>query len=171
MSDAPSSHDIPVAGAPLPRERVGPFLILGIPKDADDEAIEAAWAQRVLWARQGKTAIPLEDIHWARALLRDPDQRLAADAASLNPDIASEELRRLTRLWKLDGRPDWAPLDPNPPALETDVPDPAAIRPTVAAPSVPVDLPGVARWLDDFARGPLDPWGLNLVPTDLQDVG
>jgi hypothetical protein len=171
MTDTPSSHDVPVAIAPLPRERVGPFLILGVPKDAGDEAIQAAWAQRVLWARQGKTAIPLEDIHWARAVLRDPEQRLAADAASLNPDIAGEELRRLTRLWNLDGRPDWKPLDPDPPELETNVPDPVALRPTVMAPAIPVDLPGVARWLDDFARGALDPWGLNLPPTDPRDVG
>src|SRR2546421_10555901 len=101
MSDSTPPNDPPVDLAPLPRERVGPFIILGVPKDATDEAIEAAWAQRVLWARQGKTAIPLEDIHWARAILRDPDQRLAADAASLNPDNGSDELRRLSRLWGL----------------------------------------------------------------------
>jgi hypothetical protein len=168
MTETPSSHDIPIALGPLPRERVGPFLILGIPKDAGDEAIEAAWAQRVLWARQGKTGIPLGDIHWARAVLRDPEQRVAADGASLNPDIAGEELRRLARLWNLDGRPVWTPLDPDPPALETDVPDPAALRPTVPAPAVPVDLPGVARWLEEFGRGPLDPWSLNLPPTEVR---
>ena len=160
--ETPSSHKIPGALAPLPRERAGPFLILGVAKDADDETIDAAWAQGVLWARQGKTAIPLEDIHWARAVLRDPDQRLAADVESLNPDIAGEELRQLSRLWNVDGRPDWTPLDPDPPAVAADVPDPAALRPTVSAPAVPVDLPGVARWLDEFARGPFDPWGLTL---------
>ena len=78
------------------------------------------------------------------------------------PARPGAELRRLTRLWNLDGRPDWTPLDPDPPDLQTDVPDPAAIRQTVPAPAVPVDLPGVARWLDEFARGALDPWGLNL---------
>jgi hypothetical protein len=161
--------DPPVALAPLSREQVGPFLILGVQKDADDEAIEAAWAQRVLWARQGKTRIPLEDIHWARAALRDPEQRLAADAASLNPDTAGEELRRLTRLWGLDAaHPGWPPLDPDAPALAVDVPDPAAVRPTLTAPAVPVDLPGVTRWLDEFARAPLDPWGLVLPATAAQ---
>jgi hypothetical protein len=166
MNDTPSSNDIPVAVAPLPRARVGPFLVLGIPKDASDETIEAAWAQGVLWARQGKTAIPLEDIHWARAVLRDPEQRLEADVASLNPDTAAEELGRLVRLWALDtGRPGWKPLDPDPPASAADVPDLDAVRPTVAAPAVPVDLPGVARWLDEFARGPFDPWGLTLPPS------
>src|SRR5205807_1510662 len=85
--------DTPLPGvelAPLPREQVGPFLLLGVAKDADAETIEAHWAQRVLWARQGKTHVPLEDIHWARQVLRDPERRLAADAASLNPDTAGD---------------------------------------------------------------------------------
>jgi hypothetical protein len=172
MNDTPSSHDVPIAVAPLPREQVGPFLILGVPKNASDDVIEAAWAQRVLWARQGKTAISLEDVHWARAILRDPEQRMAADAASLNPDIASEELRRLSKFWGLSpGRADWQPLDPDPPAVSADVPDPEALKPTVPAPAVPVDLPGVARWLEEFARGPLDPWSLNLPATNPQDAG
>jgi hypothetical protein len=162
MSDNGSRTDIPFATAPLPREQVGPFLILGVPKDANDETIEAAWARCVLWARQGKTAIPLEDIHWARSVLRDPDQRLVADAASLNPDIMTGELARLTRLWHLDGLPNWTPQDPEPPLPEVDLPDPDAERSAVPAPSIPVDLPGVARWLEEFARGPLDPWGLAL---------
>jgi hypothetical protein len=133
-----------------------------VPKDADDETINAAWAQRVLWARQGKTQASLEDIHWARAVLRDPSQRLAADAASLNPDVAGEELRKLTRLWSLDGKPGWPPVDPEPPTVAADIPDPDAVRPGVPAPAVPVELPGVARWLDDFANAPLDPWSIAL---------
>jgi len=172
MTGPTPPDDPPVELAPLPRERLGPFLLLGVPKSADDETIEAAWAQRVLWARQGKTRIPLEDIHWARAMLRDPEQRLAADAASLNPDVNGDELRRLARLWGLDpNRPSWPPLDPDPPAVGVDVPDPAAVRPTVPAPAVPMDLPGVARWLDEFARAPLDPWSLALPPTAPQDAG
>jgi hypothetical protein len=170
MNDAPGSGVL-VATSPLPRERVGPFLILGVAKDADEPTIEAAWAQRVLWARQGKTRVPLEDIHWARAVLRDPDARLAADAASLNPDIAGDELRRLTKLWHLDGRPGWPPLDPEPPTIEAAVPDIAAVKPSIPAPAVPLDLPGVARWLDEFARGPIDPWGLNLPATEPRVIG
>jgi hypothetical protein len=156
--------------APLPREQVGPFLILGVPKDADADTIEAHWAQRILWARQGKTRIPLADIHWARAVLRDPEQRLAADVASLNPDTAGDELRRLARLYGLDpSKPGWPPLDPDPPAGAVDVPDPAEVRPGLPAPAVPMELPGVARWLEEFARAPLDPWGLALPPDDPQD--
>jgi hypothetical protein len=171
VSDTHSADDTPVAVPPLPRERVGPFLILGVAKDADDETIDAAWARGVLWARQGRTRIPLGDIHWARAVLRDPAQRFAADAASLNPDVGGEELRRLAKLWHVDGgRPGWTPLDPDPAAVTVDVPDPAAVRSTVPAPAVPVDLPGVARWLDEFARAPLDPWGLALPPVDPKDA-
>src|SRR5262245_26486560 len=99
----------------LPRERVGPFLILGVPKDADAETIDAHWAQRVLWARQGKTRIPLEDIHWAREVLRDPERRLAADAASLNPDTAAGELTRLLLIYGLEpAKPTWTALEPEP---------------------------------------------------------
>jgi hypothetical protein len=163
--------DVPLATPPLPRERLGPFLILGVTKDADDETIEAAWARRVLWARQGKTRIPLVDIHWARTVLRDPAQRLAADPASLNPDVATAELRRLTKLWRLDGRPTWTPLDPEPPVDEAPVPDIDEVRTRVPAPAVPVDLPGVARWLDEFAHGPLDPWGLNLPSAESRKIG
>ena len=148
--------------APLPRERIGPFLVLGVPKDADADAIEARWAQCVLWARQGKSRVPLGDIHWAREVLRDPERRLEADAASLNPDVAGQELQRLTRLYRLDtGRPAWTPLDPEPAALSAiEVPDPATVRANVPAPEVPIELPGVARWLDALAKSPIDPWSI-----------
>jgi hypothetical protein len=171
MTEPNSEPLTDAALAALPREQVGPFLILGVAKNADNETIEAAWALRVLWARQGKTRVPLEDIHWARSVLRDSNQRLAADAGSLNPDIASDELRRLTKLWNLDAaRPAWTPLDPDLSSVPADVPDPAAVSPTMTAPAVPVDLPGVARWLDEFARAPLDPWGLALPSTRAQDL-
>jgi hypothetical protein len=161
--------DTPLPGvelAPLPREQVGPFLILGVLKDADAETIEAHWAQRVLWARQGKSQIPLEDIHWARQVLRDPDRRLAADAASLNPDTTGNDLRRLVQAYNLDPpRPAWEPLDPGPPAAaDAPIPDPAELRAAFPAPAVPVELPAVAQWLDQFARAPLDPWGMTLPP-------
>ena len=72
--------------APLKRDRIGPFLLLGAAKDADADTIEARWAQSVLWARQGKTKVPLGDVHWAREVLRDTEQRLTADVASLNAE-------------------------------------------------------------------------------------
>jgi len=155
--------------AALPREQVGPFLILGVPKDADAETIEAHWAQRVLWARQGKSRIPLEDIHWARQALRDPERRLTADAASLNPDTAGNDLRRLAQSYHLDPpRPAWEPVDPElSVGPEVAVPDPAEVQSQLPAPDVPLDLPAVAGWLDRFARAPLDPWSVTLPPPDL----
>lgn len=146
--------------APLPREQVGPFLILGVAKDADAGAIEAHWAQCVLWARQRKTQTPLGDIHWAREVLRDESQRLAADVATLNAETAGEELRRSQRRFRLDSdKLSWTPVDPEP-ALEASVPDPAVERDRLPAPSVPDELPGVARWLDAFSRDTIDPWSL-----------
>jgi hypothetical protein len=167
VTDA-SPLDSGVELAPLPREQVGPFLILGVPKDADAETIEAAWAQRVLWSRQGKSDVPLEDIHWAREVLRDPERRLAADAASLNPDTAGNDLHTLARSYGLSpARPTWEPLDPEPPAAaDVSVPDPAAVKAALPAPDVPVEFPAIARWLDEFARAPLDPWALTLPPPD-----
>jgi hypothetical protein len=149
--------------APLKRDRIGPFLLLGAAKDADADTIEARWAQSVLWARQGKTKVPLGDVHWAREVLRDTEQRLAADVASLNIDIAGDELRRLARLYHLEsGRPAWPPIDPEPePLRESDIPDPAAISAAAPAPDVPTELPGVAHWLDEFARTPIDPWSIS----------
>src|SRR6476661_7475559 len=109
--------------APLPREQVGPFLILGVPKDADAETIEAHWAQRVLWARQGKSRIPLEDIHWARQMLRDPEQRLI-------PDAVGNDLRRLAQSFHLDPpRPAWEPVEPElPVGPEMELPDPTEVQ-------------------------------------------
>ena len=50
--------------AALPREQLGPFLLLGLDKNADAEAIEASWAQRVIWARKNQIRTPLGDINW-----------------------------------------------------------------------------------------------------------
>jgi hypothetical protein len=157
--------------APLPREQVGPFLILGVPKDADTETIEAHWAQRVIWARRGQTRVPLEDIHWAREVLRDPERRLKADLDSLNPDTAAGDLGRIARRYSLDG-PTWQPLDPEPPppAFPGEVPDPAAEAAKLPTPEVPVEFPGMAHWLAKFAAAIPDPWGLLLpAPKPPQD--
>jgi len=166
-----ADRDTPLPGvelASLPREQVGPFLILGVPKDADAETIEAHWAQRVLWARQGKSRIPLEDIHWARQVLRDPERRLIADAASLNPDTTGNDLRRLAQSFHLDPpRPAWEPIEPElPVGPEMEVPDPTEVQSRLPAPDVPLKLPAVAGWLERFARAPIDPWSVTLPPPD-----
>lgn len=151
----------------LPREQVGPFLLLGVAKDADTETVEAHWAQRVIWARRGQTRTALEDIHWAREVLRDPERRVAADLDSLNPDVAAGDLGRIVRRYSLDG-PTWQPFDPEPPlpAFPEPVPDPAAELANLPAPDVPLELPGVDHWLQKFAAESIDPWSVLIPPPE-----
>src|SRR5436853_6600295 len=73
--------------AALPREQVGPFIMLGLDKSADKDDIEKHWADRVRWARKAIIKTPLEDINWAREVLGDRERRLRADVASLNVDV------------------------------------------------------------------------------------
>jgi hypothetical protein len=148
---------------PSVRELVGPFLILGVDKDADEATIEAHWAERVLWCRKGTTKLSLEDVHWAREVLRDPKRRPEADAASLNADLASGEVRRLARLYHIDGAaPGWEPLDPEPPIELPATPDadPQAIAAEFPSPDAPLELPATSRWLEHFAATAIDPWGV-----------
>src|SRR5262245_57827129 len=91
----PSALPVILELAALPREQVGPFLILGVDKVADREEIEAAWAQRLIWARKNLVKTPLEDINWARETLSDVERRMRADAASLNLDTSDGVLRRV----------------------------------------------------------------------------
>ena len=75
MADQPAPVVLELA--PLPREQLGPFLILGVEKTATREQIEAAWAQRLIAARKHQVGVPLEDINWAREAINDTDRRLA----------------------------------------------------------------------------------------------
>jgi hypothetical protein len=81
--------------ADLPREQVGPFLLLGLDKSATKEEVDAHWADRLKWARKQLIKVPLEDINWARETLNDVERRVRADAASLNVDTTAGTLRRL----------------------------------------------------------------------------
>src|SRR4051812_31241910 len=108
MKDEPVVLDL----APLPREQIGPFLLLGVDKDAAKEQVEAHWAQRVIGARKNMLGVALQEIHWAREAIGDPDRRVRADAASLNPDTVEGTLRRIARRYGADrGGPTWQPLD------------------------------------------------------------
>src|SRR5437868_13452665 len=115
--------------APLPREQVGPFVLLGVGKLADKDEIEAHWAQRVIWARKNQSRVPLEDINWARETLNDLERRVRADAASLNVDTTAGTLRRLAERYagKAPPAPGGAPLDVEKPLADytppTEVPD------------------------------------------------
>src|SRR5262249_15618729 len=117
--------------APLPREQIGPFLLLGVDKDAHEEQIEANWAQRVIWARKQQVRIPLEDINWAREVINDSERRVRADASSLNADTSDAVLRRLSRRYGNQEEAAWPTLDVEKPLQDytpdIEVPDPQAV--------------------------------------------
>ncbi len=161
--------------APLPREQIGPFLLLGLDKDANDERIEANWAQRVIWARKNQLSVPLEDVNWAREVIREADRRLRADVTSLNADTLDGILRQLADRYGVGGEsgPAWQPRDVERPLADytpaMEVPDPEQLRQTIPVPEVPHDLPAVAWLLDRLVQEPLDPWALNRVLDPKQD--
>lgn len=151
--------------APLPREQVGPFLLLGLPKDAAGEQVEAAWAQRVKDARKGHCPVPLEDVNWAREALNDPDRRVQAVASTLNADTDEGALKQLADRYHV-GNPAWAPLDEEKPLADyspaVEFPDAAEAARAVSLPEVPGDLPAVARLLEQFLPESTDPWAVPL---------
>lgn len=163
--------------APLPRQQIGPFLLLGIEKDADGEQIETAWATRLKQARRQQIDIGLEDINWAREVLRDADKRVKADAASLNVDTVEGVLRRLAERFggPASGSAAWQPRDfekdlrDYTPAVEW--PDPHAVRAAIAVPEPRQEVPIVARLLEDVAStaARIDPWTVTLPPEPTQE--
>jgi hypothetical protein len=170
-------HDAAVLElAPLPRDQVGPFLLLGLDKDATAEQVEAHWAQRVLWARKGRIRTPLEDVNWAREALRDADQRGVWEAASLNVVLSDGYLLQLAEKFGMEGRPGtvtaprWQPLqkeegerlknEPGPARHSSLVPDPSEEAAAVALPEAPEEFPSVAELLRRAAEEPIDPWSL-----------
>ncbi len=155
--------------ATLPREQMGPFLMLGLEKDASKDEIEAHWAERIKWARKGQYNVPLEDINWARELVTDPEKRPGADAASLNADTVDGSVARVTRRFGLtEGRagPTWEAVDEEKPLadyrLPIEVPSSESVRSTVVVPEVPQEIPGAAKVLDQLAQAPIDPWAVQL---------
>lgn len=153
--------------APLPREQIGPFLLLGVDKSADKKQIEANWAQRVIWARKAQVRVALEDVNWAREALNDTEKRIRADAASFNLDTVDGALRRLCERYtdpRAIARSE--PLDVEKPLADytppTPVPDADEIRATITVPDVPEEIPAVQRVLEKFLQEPLDPWKLEL---------
>jgi hypothetical protein len=164
-----SSEPVVLELATLPREQIGPFLLLGLDKTADKETLDAHWAERLKWARKGLSKIPLEDINWAREILNDIERRIRADAASLNADTTDGVLAQLAERYGVqEGKAarTWQALDSEkaladyqPPA---DVPDAEAVRASLVLPQVPEDVPGVTNLLERLAQQPLDPWAIDL---------
>jgi hypothetical protein len=155
--------------ATLPREQVGPFLLLGLDKTAGKVTVDAHWAERLKWARKGISKVPLEDINWAREMLGDLERRIRADAASLNVDTSDGIVGRLAeRYGAQEGRTvrTWQALDCEkaladylPPA---DMPDLDAVRAALSVPDIPEAVPAASLLLERFAQQPLDPWAIDL---------
>ncbi len=155
--------------AALPREQTGPFVLLGLDKDAGKEDVEANWAERVKWARKAQFNVALEDINWAREAVADPERRPAADAASVNADTTEGVVARVTRRFGLGAKrpaPSWEPLDEEKPLADhrpaVEVPDAEAVRAAIVVPDVPREMPAAARMLEELARSPVDPWSLQV---------
>jgi hypothetical protein len=169
----PNDSPVVLELAPLPREQIGPFLVLGLDKGADDERIEANWAQRVIWARKNQFSMPLEDINWAREVIRDPERRLRADLNSLNPDTSAGVFRELAERYGMTGGPTWQPRDREKALADftppTEIPDVDQVLPGIAVPEVPGDLPMVAWLIDNFIREPIDPWNLTFAEDSGRD--
>src|SRR5436309_2567786 len=169
MNMAKNPEPVLLELATLPREQMGPFLMLGLEKDASKDDIEAHWAERVRWARKGQYNVPLEDINWARELVTDMSKRPGADAASLNADTVDGSVARVNQRFGLtEGRtgPAWEALDEEKPladyCLPVEVPSSESVRATIVVPEVPREIPGPARLLEQLAQAPIDPWTVQL---------
>ncbi len=164
-----SAEPIVLELATLPREQVGPFLLLGLDKTADKETIDAHWAERLKWARKGLSKVPLEDINWAREVLSDIERRIRADVASLNIDTTDGMLAQLAQRYGVqEGKAvrTWEARDSEktladyqPPA---EVPDAEAVYAALVVPELPEEVPAVPLLLERLAQQPLDPWAIDL---------
>ncbi|MBI3407284.1 MAG: hypothetical protein HY040_02870 [Planctomycetes bacterium] len=168
MSRMPPPLPVTLELAPLPRAQVGPYLILGVDKDADRETIEAAWAKRLIWARKGLTKSPLEDINWAREMLSDSDRRVKADAASLNVDTTDGILKSFRERFegKRQTTAGCRPIDIEKSLADyqppTPIPDLEEVRKSIPQPEIPREVPSVRVILEEFIRQPIDPWDIDL---------
>ena len=166
MSRLPPPLPVVLDLAPLPRAQVGPFLILGVDKDADREAIEASWAQRLIWARKNLINVPIEDINWARAMLKDADARARADATSLNIDTTDGMLASLRRRFQGKEQSGCRPIDVEKnladyePALA--MPDVEEIRRQIPVPQIPREMPAVRVILEELVQEPIEAWDVTL---------
>ncbi|MHB1422583.1 MAG: hypothetical protein ACYC3I_05195 [Gemmataceae bacterium] len=164
-----SAEPVTLELASLPREQVGPFLLLGLDKAADKEALDAHWAERLKWARKGLSKVPLEDINWAREVLNDVERRIRADAASLNADTTDGVLSQLAQRYGVhEGQATrtWQALDIEKSLTDyrppIEVPDANAVRAALVVPDVPEEIPSVALLLEQLVQQPLDPWTIDI---------
>ena len=165
----PPSTPIVLQLAPLPRTQIGPFLILGVDKDASRETIEAAWAEKVKQARRGQIKTPLEDINWAREMLMSKESRIRCDAVALNIDTTDGALKKLKERYQ--GKQQQVEIRCKPIDTEkwladyappTSMPSVEEIRQLVQLPEMPHEVPAVRVMLESFVKEPIDPWQVQL---------
>lgn len=157
--------------ASLPREQMGPFLLLGLDKTATRKEIEEHWADRLKWARRSLIKVQLEEINWARDSLSEEERRIKADAASLNVDTSTGILAKLSQRYGVEGGQVsrmWQPLDSEKELVEyspaVELPDVEQLRATIQVGEVPEEFPAAAQLLQRMAEERLDPWALELMP-------
>jgi hypothetical protein len=167
MSKSPEPVVLDLAA--LPREQMGPFLILGLDKSADRTTIERHWADRLKWARRNLVKVALEDINWARDVLNDLERRIRADAGSLNADTTEGVLTQLAQRFGLEGGQatrQWQPLDSEKSLADyvpaAEVPDIDSVRQAITVPALVEEVPTVVALLERLVQAPLDPWALEL---------
>jgi len=153
--------------ASLPREQVGPFFLLGVPKEADQDQIEKHWVDRVKWCLQNKVKMSREDVNWAHEMLKDLASRVRSDVASLNVDTSEAVLHKLTQRYGSGERGRmWQPLDSEKPLAEyspaAEVPTAESVRSALTVPEIPEELPAVWQLLERLAQTALDPWTVEL---------
>src|ERR1051326_3946674 len=148
--------------AQLPREKIGPFFILGVDKDASKEQSEASWARRLIGARKNQLSVSLEDINWAKEIVADAERRIKADVTSLNLDLLDGSLRKIARRFSNGQggpRPTWRPLDVDKPPQTWDAPVdlPAwqEVRDSIVLPVIPEEVPAIRSLLAHFVGGGL----------------
>lgn len=163
------SEPIMLELAQLPREKLGPFFLLGLHKTASQKDIDAHWALRLKWARKNQISVALEDINWARDCLNDKEKRVEADVASLTTDLADDFLYRLALKYSIEegqAEPSWEPLDEEhdhssfEPAVA--VPTLEEVKQRILMPDVPEEMPSCSIFLTRVLREEIDPWALNL---------
>lgn len=166
MSD--NQEPIVLELASLPREQLGPFLLLGLPKDADREQVEAHWAQRVKAVRRNQLRVPLEDINWAREVLDDLERRCQAEASTLNLDTVDQRLRLLAEAYGVGDKPGptWQPHEQEKSLADytpaVPLPELATVVPRLPVGEVPLELPAVVKILETFLPAELDPWTIEI---------
>src|SRR6516162_3442074 len=132
---------------------------------------ESGWAPRVKQAGRQAGEAGLEEVDWAREILKDPERRVRADAGSLNVDTVDRVLYKLSeRFSGQGGGAAWQPRDCEKDLREytipVEMPDVEALRAEIVVPMPTRETPAVARLLEEFARAAaaIDPW--NMQPTE-----